>query len=72
MQADMNDKIFGDSKVKTFMVEEAGSSMYPMLMKKIKFTAKKLGVNVPDRYVLLQVSPEVPHCVFDSVITNPT
>jgi hypothetical protein len=45
----MNTQIFADAKVKTFMVEEAGSSMYPMLMKKIKFTASKLGVQVPDR-----------------------
>ena len=33
-----------------FMKEEAGSSLYPRLMRKIKFTAKKVGATVPDRW----------------------
>lgn len=32
------------------MKEEAGSSLYPRLMRKIKFTAKKVGATVPDRW----------------------
>jgi len=31
-----------------FMKEEAGSSLYPRLMRKIKFTAKKVGATVPE------------------------
>jgi len=39
-----------NSKVETFMKEDAGSSLYPRLMRKIKFTAKKVGATVPDRW----------------------
>ena len=34
--------------VEKFMKEEAGSSLYPRLMRKIKFTAKKVGATVPE------------------------
>jgi hypothetical protein len=37
-----------NSKVEAFLKEEAGATMYPKLMKKIKFTAGKLGAKVPD------------------------
>mmetsp|Transcript_1088 Transcript_1088/g.2780 ORF Transcript_1088/g.2780 Transcript_1088/m.2780 type:complete len:193 (-) Transcript_1088:93-671(-) len=39
-----------NDKVKKFMVEEAGSTMYPKYMAKIKQTASRLGVEVPDKW----------------------
>jgi len=39
-----------NAKVEKFIKEEAGSSLYPRLMRKIKFTAKKVGATVPDRW----------------------
>ena len=48
-QDNLAGEIFNDKVVK-FMTEEAGSSMYPKLMQKIKFTANRLGVKVPDRW----------------------
>eukprot|EP00288_Rhodomonas_lens_P013435 CAMPEP_0177711522 /NCGR_PEP_ID=MMETSP0484_2-20121128/11907_1 /TAXON_ID=354590 /ORGANISM="Rhodomonas lens, Strain RHODO" /LENGTH=186 /DNA_ID=CAMNT_0019223263 /DNA_START=21 /DNA_END=581 /DNA_ORIENTATION=- len=37
-------------QIEKFMKEEAGSSMYPRLMKKIKAKATFLGTSVPDRW----------------------
>jgi hypothetical protein len=54
-------------KVEKFMKEEAGSSLYPRLMRKIKFTAKKVGATVPDRCVSVLVSTldaGPPHALF--------
>ncbi|EKX38934.1 hypothetical protein GUITHDRAFT_115039 [Guillardia theta CCMP2712] len=39
-----------NEKVEKFMKEEAGSTMYPKLMRKIKATAGQLGVSMPDRW----------------------
>ena len=38
-----------NEKVATFLTKEAGSTMYPKLMREIKFKAGKLGVAVPSR-----------------------
>mmetsp|Transcript_65067 Transcript_65067/g.95265 ORF Transcript_65067/g.95265 Transcript_65067/m.95265 type:complete len:210 (+) Transcript_65067:22-651(+) len=37
-------------KVEKYIKEEAGSSVYPRMMRQIKFQAKKVGATVPDRW----------------------
>jgi len=39
-----------NEKVEDFLKNEAGASMYPKLMKKIKSSAGKLGVDMPERW----------------------
>jgi hypothetical protein len=45
-----------NDKVVTFLTKEAGSTMYPKLMREIKFKAGKLGVKIPDRLVFKLLS----------------
>jgi hypothetical protein len=46
-----------NEKVTTFLTKDAGSTMYPKLMRQIKFKAAKLGIKVPDRLEPLYPNP---------------
>ncbi len=52
-----------NDKVVTFLTKDAGSTMYPKLMREIKSKAGKLGVSVPDRFTAISPHPFAKHAV---------